>query len=102
MAVSNYITICTYDFSKVFSVYYEGFFAYDEISTKYDIKDYIIIHSGTIDIIKDNIPYLMYSTYLEQYYFQQNHRIGTITPEKFQELFKPLLFGTEFDTMIYG
>lgn len=73
---SNYITIYSLDQSKVFTIYYEGYYNADMSKNEIDLKDYIVSGGNFIDIfingqIKQYIHYI--NPHKDRFYTRDNN-----------------------------
>lgn len=97
---SNYITIHPMNGSRPFTIYFEGFFSYEQIFDTYNLTDYILINSSTIDVVTEKYGYLMWVKYLDQYYQYSQYSTKLISEEEFFQLYKPLEYKAQFEELL--
>jgi hypothetical protein len=99
------MTIYTLDFSKCFTIEYQGFFRYHEIRKQYGLDTYCIVFDQWIEVIENNLLILSYNTKTDLFYtFKQNGMVyGTKTSnteEVFWETWKPIAFKSQMKNFL--
>ena len=96
---SNFITIYPHDCSKAFAMEMSGYFTYDDLIERIQMKDIICVFSQTVDVIKDGQGFLLWAKAVDCYY-KWTHKDMLITEIEFYEMFKSLEYKAQFETLI--